>query len=186
MLDLEHILTKFEEIVSPKFCNDLAKQVELVQRSTSQLKGYEFAQALMVPNAFLEAETLNSLAARMQKINRECNLTAPALAQRMYSKAAETFMKVCFGKVLKEIVKQEFVKLNDLKSLDVFNRVLIEDSTTCELNEKLSPHFKGCGGSKAAIKINYIFDYLSEQFVDINFFLQIDLIRAWLVMQFLS
>lgn len=40
-----------------------------------------------------------------------------------------------------------------------------------ELNEKLSTHYKGRGGaaSKAALKINYIFDYLSEQIIDIEF-----------------
>ena len=71
MQDLENILMKFEKIVSPNFCNDLAKEHKFIQRSTSQLQGYEFAQALMIPNAFLEAETLNSLAVRMQKTNRE-------------------------------------------------------------------------------------------------------------------
>jgi hypothetical protein len=49
--------------------------------------------------------------------------------------------------------------------------MLIEDSTKSELHEKLSPHFKGSGGlaSKASVKIDYIFDYLSEKFVFIEF-----------------
>ena len=75
MQDLEKILTKFENFVSPNFCNDLAKKCRFIQRSTSRLQGYEFAQAMMIPNAFLEAETLNSLAVRMHKINRTCNLS---------------------------------------------------------------------------------------------------------------
>src|SRR6476646_2309225 len=104
MQDLEKILMKFEKFVSPNFCNDLAKKHQLVQRSTSRLQGYEFAQALMIPNAFLEAETLNSLAIRMQKTNRSCNLSASALAQRINTKSAESFMKACYGKILKEIV----------------------------------------------------------------------------------
>ncbi len=37
MQDLEKILAKFEEFVSPNFCNDLAKKHRFVQRSTSQL-----------------------------------------------------------------------------------------------------------------------------------------------------
>ena len=172
MHDLGEILTKFEKIVSPNFCNDLARKVRLVQRSTSQLTGYEFAQAMMVPNAFLEAETLNSLAARMRKINKTCNLSAPALAQRINTKMAESFMKACFGKVLKEIIKKDLADLSDLHNLSGFNRILIEDSTKMELHEKLSTHFKGTGGaaSKSAVKIDYIFDYLSEGFVDIGFF----------------
>lgn len=172
MQDLEKILAKFKEIVSPNFCNALARKCQFIQRSTSQLEGYEFAQAMMTPNAFLEAETLNSLAVRMQKINRQCNLSASALAQRINTKSAEAFMRACFGKVLKEIVKKEFVGLSDLQNLSGFNRILIEDSTKAELHEKLSPYFKGSGGgaSKSAVKIDYIFDYLSEEIVDIEFF----------------
>jgi hypothetical protein len=171
MQDLENILMKFEKIVSPNFCNDLAKKHQFIQRSTSQLQGYEFAQALMIPNAFLEAETLNSLAVRMQKMNRTCNLSASALAQRINTKSAVSFMKACYGKVLKEIVKQDFTELGDLPNLSIFNRILIEDSTKAELHEKLSPYFKGTGGaaSRSAVKIDYIFDYLSEEIIDIEF-----------------
>lgn len=172
MQDLAKILTKFEEIVSPNFCANLAKRVGFIQRSSSQLQGYEFAQAIMVPNAFIEAETLNSLAVRMRTINKACSLSASALSQRMNTNAAQTFMKICFGKVLKEIVQKEFVNLPDVRNLTGYNRILIEDSTMAELHEKLSPYFKGRGGaaSKSAMKINYVFDYLSEQVVDIDFF----------------
>ncbi len=172
MQDLEKILAKFEEIVSPNFCNKLSKESRFIQRSTSQIKGYEFARAMMVPNAFLEAETLNSLAVRMQKINKECNLSAPALAQRINSKGAEAFMKACFGKVLKEMVRKDWAGLLELQNLSGFNRILIEDSTRAELHEKLSAYFKGSGGvaSKASVKIDYIFDYLSEKIIDIDFF----------------
>jgi hypothetical protein len=81
-------------------------------------------------------------------------------------------MKACFGKVLKETVSKDFIHVSDLKNLSGFNRILIEDSTKAELHEKLSPHFTGTGGtaSKSAVKIDYIFDYLSEEFVAIDFF----------------
>jgi hypothetical protein len=172
MRNLEQILNKFGKIVSKNFCHDLAQQIGFIQRSTSQINGHEFAQAMMVPNAFLEAETLNSLAIRMHKINKGCNLSASALAQRINSKSAEMFMKACFETVLKYIMKQDFTNLGDLPNLSCFNRVLIEDSTQAELHEKLSPYFKGSGGvaSKSAVKIDYIFDYLTEKFVDIGFF----------------
>jgi hypothetical protein len=171
MHDLEKRLTEFNKIVSPDVCNQLAKRCGFIQRSTSQLEGYEFAQAMMIPNAFLEAETLNSLAVRMKKINPSCNLSAPALAQRINSAGAKAFMKACFEKVLTNLVKKDLEQLSDLQNLSMFNRVLIEDSTKMELNEKLSLHFQGAGGlaSKAGLKIDFIFDYLSEKFVDIEF-----------------
>ena len=58
MQDLEKILTKFVKIVSPDFCENLAKKTGFVKRSTSQLKGYEFAQAMMIPNAFIYSATI--------------------------------------------------------------------------------------------------------------------------------
>lgn len=170
--DLAKILTKFEEIVSPNFANVLAKKCKFVQRSTSRLQGYEFARAMMIPNAFLEAETLNSLAVRMRKTNKMCNLSASALAQRLNSQTAQAFMKTCFEKVLKETIKQDFNCITDLPSIsELFNRVLIEDSTRAELHEGLSAYFKGSGGvaSKASVKIDFVFDYLSEQAVDVDF-----------------
>lgn len=172
MHDLGKILAKFENVVSPKVCNELAKKTKFIQRSTSQLHGYEFAQAMMIPNGFIEAETLNSLAVRIQKINNSCDVSASALAQRINSKQAEAFMKACFCKILKETIKKDFCYLSDLVNFSGFNRILIEDSTKAELHEKLSPYFKGTGGkaSKASVKIDFIFDYLSEQFVDIDFF----------------
>lgn len=93
------------------------------------------------------------------------------MAQRINTPMAVAFMKTCYGKVLKEVVKADFAKLSDLSNLSNFKRVLIEDSTKAELHENLSPHFKGTGGvaSKAAVKIDYIFDYLTEEVVDIKF-----------------
>jgi len=172
MRNLKSILAKVEEFVSPNFCNDLARNSRFIQRSTSQLKGHEFAQALIIPNAFLEAETLNCLAVRMKKINKACNLSAPALAQRINTIEAQKFMKSCFGKVLKAIAAEDFLKVPDLPRFDKFHRILIQDSTIIELHEKLSSHFKGSGGaaSRSAVKIDYIFDYRSEQVVDIEFF----------------
>ena len=172
MRDLTTILAKFVEIVSYDFCNDTAKKTRFIQRRTSRLKGHEFAQAMMVPNAFLEAETLNSLATRMQKTNATCCVSASALCQKINTRGAEHFMKLCFGKVLKEIVGAFYASSNDLLNLRRFNRVLVEDSTKIELNEKLSFYFQGTGGvaSKSAVKIDYIFDYLSEETVDVEFY----------------
>lgn len=171
MRDLERIIMKFEEIVSPVFCNTLAKRVGLIKRSTSQILGHEFAMAMMVPHAFLAAETLDSLCIRMRRINKSCDISASALAQRLNTEGAKKFMEKCFGKVLKDTMQNEYLSLKDLPILSQFQRVLIEDSTKAQLHEKLSPHFKGCGGvaSKAELKINFIFDYLSEQFLDLHF-----------------
>jgi len=171
MRNLERIITKFEEIVSPDFCNALAKRVGFIKRSTSQILGHEFAMAMMVPHAFLGAETLDSLCTRMRRINKLCDISAPALAQRINTEGAKKFMEKCFGKMLKDTMQTEYRELKDMPIFSQFQRVLIEDSTKAQLHENLSPHFKGCGGvaSKAELKINFIFDYLSEKFLDLHF-----------------
>lgn len=94
-----------------------------------------------------------------------------ALAQRINTKPAKEFMKAIFGKVLKNILNQDFTGVSDLKNLSGFNRILIEDSTKAQLHERLSEAFQGTGGSasKSQVKIEYIFDYLSEKFVHIEF-----------------
>ena len=171
MRDLEKMLTKFNEIVSPNFCNTLARECGLVQRSTSRLQGYELAQAMIIPHGFLETETLNSLAARMQTINKTCDLSASALSQRLNTPMAKNFMEKCLAETLRTMIHEEYERDNvKLEVFEQFSRVLVEDSTTGELHEKLSPHFKGSGGaaSKAAFKINYIFDFQSGRFVDMH------------------
>lgn len=172
MQDLGEILTKFKKIVSSNFCESLARKTGFVQRSTSQLKGFEFAQAMMIPNAFIETETLNSLAVRMNNINSSCKLSASALTQRINNASAARFMKACLSYILKEVIHKDIAPLSDLPHLARFNRILIQDSTKAELHEKLSPHFKGSGGaaSTSAVKIDYIFDYQSEETINVEFF----------------
>src|SRR6476620_8431812 len=89
----------------------------------------------------------------------------------MNTEAAEKFMKACFEKILKETLQMDLNNFSDLPVLSCFNSLLIEDSTQFQLHEKLSTYFKGCGGSssKAAIKINFCFDYFSERCVEIKF-----------------
>src|ERR1700730_11009965 len=123
MQDLVQIITKFNQVVSSKFCHALARQVGLIKRFDSKIKGYELAHAMMTPNAFIANETLHSLSVRMNKINKRCDISASALAQRMNTAAAVTFMKKCFEHLLKEYIHIEFSQLDDLKTLKIFNRV---------------------------------------------------------------
>ncbi len=97
----------------------LAKKTGFVQRSTSQLQGYEFAQAMMVPNGFLEAETLNSLAVRMNSINNSCNLSAPALAQRINTKEARIYESLFLVKFLKNSLEKVLLAYPILKIFQV-------------------------------------------------------------------
>ena len=72
------------------------------------------------------------------------------------------------GSYFKKVASQDVTLLSDLPRLAKFHRILIQDSTKAELHKQLSPHFKGSEGvaSKSAVKIDYIFDYKSEETIN--------------------
>nr|MBC8231631.1 transposase [bacterium] len=51
-----------------------------------------------------------------------------------------------------------------------FQRILIQDSTTITLHEKLGEPFRGCGGSgaKAALKFHAVYDFHHHQFTNVT------------------
>lgn len=172
MHDLKDMITQLEKLISPNFCEEIAEQTGFIERSSSQIKGFDFLQAIVIPNGFVESETLNSLATRMHTINPECNLSASALAQRMYTAGAERFMQSCFSKAFQEMMKKDAVKLGDLAKFEQFGRILIEDSTMIELHKNLKEVYKGRGGaaSEAALKVNLIFDFKLCQIIEMTTF----------------
>lgn len=71
--------------------------------------------------------------------------------------------------IFKEVLKNQLDShLSDVspKLLATFAKVLIQDSTSFDLNEKLSNFFKGSGGraSKATAKIDVIYDFKAKRY----------------------
>jgi hypothetical protein len=56
------------------------------------------------------------------------------------------------------------------KLLTPFQRILIQDSTTITLHEKLAEPFRGCGGSgaKSALKLHAVYDFHHHQFTSVT------------------
>lgn len=137
----------------------LARESGFVKRSTSQLKGAEFVQLLTTE--MLEEPTVSyeGLCDRLHQLNPEVNLTPQALAQRLTSEGAESYLHAVLQRALAENLKPTEAAL-DSGLLAPFGRVLLQDSTQGQLHEKLADEFKGSGGSASAasVKIDLTYD----------------------------
>ena len=105
--------------------------------------------------------SLNQLVGLLNTLLPKINVSREAFHQRI-NEHAVTF----FETMLSLAIELEFPEKIKLSVLDVFERVLIFDSTSFQLPKKLAPYFKGSGGrsSSSAIKIVFGYDFKSVQF----------------------
>lgn len=160
-----------EEILNEKTCHDLCRKYKFIKRSSRKLEGYEFIKAMIIPSEGLSTDSLQGICKRMHDFNPQANLTAQALCKRINQVAAPVLMKAIFIEILSYMHSKE-IERNPLlsKALGDFNRILVEDSTVCALNEKLQEHFKGANrggtGAKSQIKIDFIYNLMTSTMVD--------------------
>lgn len=154
------ILPKLDKIVSKDLCEKLALQMRFVIRSTSRLKGDEFAKAMILGSG---DDSLNVYCRRIKDLNSKAHLSLPALAQRINTESSTKFMYRILIECLVNTYERGITKLPGL------NRILIQDSTCIELNKKLANVYAGSGGtaSKAAVKIDCIYDYTNENILSV-------------------
>jgi len=105
--------------------------------------------------------SLNQLVGLLNTLLPEIDVSREAFHQRI-NEHAVTF----FETMLSLAIELEFPEKIKLSVLDAFERILIFDSTSFQLPEKLASYFKGSGGnsSKSAIKIIFGYDFKSSQF----------------------
>jgi hypothetical protein len=102
----------------------------------------------------------SNLNATLRSVKPSINISNQALAKYFYKQGSVDLMRSVYGKIFlyqKEKLLRDMACANSTV-LDTFNRVLIEDSTTCILNEKLETQYKGSGGSasSSSLKIDVI------------------------------
>lgn len=167
-MSLNGIVSQFRKFFPAQWLNSLARQTGLVKRSSSKFEGADIFQLLIQAiNAPTEL-SINSFCQILYQINRNAKLKAQSLWERIVSQEAVSFIEGIYEKTW--LIYVERIKKDCLKSssnfFEQFSQILIEDSTVIILNEKLSPFFKGCGGSgsKSSLKIHLIFDAISNKF----------------------
>lgn len=171
----EAILHFFEENFNEKKCHDLCRQYQFIKRSTSKLKGHEFIKMMIIPSEGLSTDSLKGLCKRMKGFNKEADLSAQALCERINDVSSSKLMKGIFANMLGKIhecIAKLCPKLT--VGLEKFKRVLLQDSTVATLNENLENVYKGTrrGNNciKAQVKIDLIHDLSKGLLIDASLF----------------
>lgn len=139
-----NILSFCDDFFNPESSHQIARQTGFIKRSTSRISGHEFLKVLVMPSNGLCGDSLDGLCIRMKEYNPKANISASALAQRINTKPAVTFIRTHFEKILKETRKKLDKQYSSLSGvLKNFNNVYIHDSTIFEINKTLARFFPG-------------------------------------------
>lgn len=148
-----------EELVS------LSKKSGFVERS-SKLDGPKFLEMLMFGNRKGSA-SLNDLSAYLLE-EYNINISKQSVDER-FNKQAVNYLKEILTKQISATIHN---KNDDGILNEVFNRVLIKDSTRYSLPDKYSEKYEGhCGctaNSKSMISIQFEYDHLSGSILDLS------------------
>lgn len=163
------IIGVFDEIINEKMCYQLSREHKFIKRSSSKLKGHEFIKVMILPCKGISEDSLKGLCKRIRGFNSEADLSSQALCERINSKASVALIKNVFFRILSYARKKMTMQSPALsKALAGFNTVLIEDSTVCELNEKIDKYESTSrnGTLTSQVKIDLIHELLSGQMVN--------------------
>ncbi len=165
------IIEAFDEIFNEKKCHEICRQYQFIQRSSSKLRGDEFIKTMILPSEGLSTDSLKGICSRIREFNPEAQLSAQALCEKINDISASRLMQGVFTRLL--LHAQSYLVKDCPKLAEIFkdfNRVLIEDSTVIELNERLQNEYKGTNrggsGSKSQVKIDIIHDIMRGLLVD--------------------
>jgi hypothetical protein len=99
-------------------------------------------------------------------------ITKQSLQAKINCKETALFIKEVMMRLMAHEIDKVLKKLlkNRKKKINIFARILIQDSSIISLPETLARIFKGCGGSasKAAVKCDYIIDQVNHFIIKIK------------------
>lgn len=149
---------------------DIAKETNFVQRSSSKMNGNEFTLAMVMASIDPKSTPLSGINDNLRSINPRARMTTSGLRQRVNTTEAQEFLKTVYQIILKKRLEPLSQELNTLGQYDqgalkYFTKVLLHDSSSCVLNEVLNKEFKGSGGaaSKSLVKLDLIHDLKTNQ-----------------------
>lgn len=148
------------------------KKTKFIRRKSSKLKGHEFLKVLILPSDGITEDNLNGLSKRMRKHNSKASLSAQALCKRINNPSSVLFVQSAFASIMSTAQSKIAASIDPQLAtlLRPFNRVLVEDSTLCELNTVLAPVFPGTNAKtkskQSHLKIDLIHDILHGSIID--------------------
>lgn len=159
-------------IIDPKQMCELAQKTGFVQRCSSRLDGADFVQLFLVESVDGEKNTLRGSVDILGQINLKCKMTVQALGKRINTGAAAQLLKGVFERTLHVIMNQMNLAItfskDELRLLDNFQNVYLQDSTESLLDAELKDTFKGSGGGsgngkgEASVKVDLIYEYKNK------------------------
>nr|MBC8229023.1 transposase [bacterium] len=113
--------------------------------------------------------SLDGLCDILATLNPQSQMSAQALQQRINTWGASNLLSTLFCECLTDAVTPIFNQTPP-QLLTPFQRILIQDSTTITLHEKLAEPFRGCGGSgaKSALKLHAVYDFHHHRFTSVT------------------
>lgn len=164
----QKVLRGITESINRKVVNSLALTTKFIKRSSSKISGFEFLTAMLIASTEAEYSTLEKMS-DIFRTQYRIRIRAQSIMERLNDESTVVFLKSVFEKMLQkqlESLTQEILP----KLLSSFSKILIQDSTICDLNRKLASTFKGSGGraSKASLKLDVIYDFKAKQFEHIK------------------
>ncbi len=130
----------------------------------SKLNPFVFFDLMMYDSSARSSKSLNQLAIEAQS-SHNVEISKQGVDKR-FSDCAVSFLKLLIERQLQCELNRQL----DSSWLDLFNRVVIKDSTRFELPEQYAEHLPGSGGaaSKAGACLQFEFDFKSGQIIDLN------------------
>lgn len=116
--------------------NDIAKETNFVQRSSSRIKGNEFVQAMVMASIDPESTPLSGISDNLRGISSQAKMTVSALRQRINSPEAREFLKQVYQRTVETHLQPLSNDLNSARdksnygALEYFKKVLIHDSSS--------------------------------------------------------
>lgn len=167
VLELETEIAQFTQRVSQLFNEQLieaeAHATEFVERE-SKLTGHLFLTVFTFGLSIYGTPSLNDLVGLLNLVAPHLEITRQGLHERIDKHAVAFFEKMLAWSISLELPERLTKEVQTL--CPHFQRILILDSTSFQLPPALAQHFRGSGGggSKAAVKILFGYDFKAGQF----------------------
>lgn len=160
----QKVLKKICQSIQKKTVNQIAFSSKFIQRSSSKFNGFQFLTTMLISSIDSEHATLEKIS-DIFRSQYTIRIRSQSIMERLNDESAVIFFKNIFKKMLANQF-DSFTKEIAPKLLSQFSKILIQDSSTCDLNQQLSSAFKGSGGraSKASLKLDVIYDFKSKRF----------------------
>jgi len=161
---LNYLDISIDPFFSAQELDQLAREAQFVRRE-GKLNGSLFFDLIVFHNENLKAQSLNDMSVTLKDIY-SIEIRKQSLHER-FNRYALAFLKQALEKLLHQQLELDSAIFSDLKG---FNRILLKDSTSFQIDASLAQYYAGSGGhgSDASIRIQFEYDIVSGRINDLS------------------